>query len=322
LLASDHTIPDRAYDIGAQDNGVLYEPRHGKPLTTAAFVGKATQPGPGVDAGAQFQNPKYTEGYRYNKDQCDFMAALRIFYWFKTRDEGIGSRDQTKFDINLIGEGMHDSYNNKDHIKSYSLGMIAAIKGWTVDNDEEKIGKALVRNKLYGEDMPDYIDDQNKKVRYNRHMYTWNDYQEIFGSNTPMKRCSTEQKEWDYNFEGVAHYGLLPDFLQDLTNVGLKAKDLSVMFQSAEHFAQMWVKTLNAADAIVHPQVRAIWGQGVLELQWLAEDGDQLEETGNIGDPSSWHLSPAPVRTVNRRAEATVQVDDSLAPRFFRVRKP
>src|SRR5262249_47751971 len=132
LLPTDHTVEDRAYDIGAQDNGVLYEPRHGKPLTTAAFVGKAAQPGPPIDTGeAQFKTPQYNKGYRYNKDQCDFMAAIRIFYWFKTRDEGIGSKDQTKFDINLIGEGMHDSYNNKDHIKNYALGMIAALKGWS-----------------------------------------------------------------------------------------------------------------------------------------------------------------------------------------------
>ena len=34
----------------------------------------------------------------------------------------------------------------------------------------------------------------------------------------PMKRCETRLVQWDYNFDSLAHYGLLPDFFHDLTN--------------------------------------------------------------------------------------------------------
>lgn len=49
-------------------------------------------------------------------------------------------------------------------------------------------------------------------------------------------------KKWSINTDGVAHYGLLPDFIQDMKNVGITNKDLSPLFLSAEYFAQMWEK--------------------------------------------------------------------------------
>ena len=35
----------------------------------------------------------------------------------------------------------------------------------------------------------------------------------------PLKRSVTGNKEWDYNMDGLAHYGLMVDFLQDFYNV-------------------------------------------------------------------------------------------------------
>jgi len=83
--------------------------------------------------------------------------------------------------------------------------------------------------------------------RYLHALKVWDDYQRILGANIPLKCCQSAFKQWDINFEGVADYGLLPDFLQDLSNVGLEARDLSVLFRSAEDFAQMWTRSLNAS---------------------------------------------------------------------------
>jgi len=38
----------------------------------------------------------------------------------------------------------------------------------------------------------------------------------------------------------MAHYGMLPDFLQDLRNIGLTAEDLAPLFRSAYDYVQMW----------------------------------------------------------------------------------
>jgi hypothetical protein len=98
-----------------------------------------------------------------------------------------------------------------------------------------------------------------------------------------------------------------------------------VLFKSAEHFAQMWTKTLDAADAIVHPQVylpsSLLSGDKVL-LVWFAEEGDQVEETDDLADAASWRPAAAQIRLESHRAEATVQLDRSAKARFFRVRKP
>lgn len=57
-----------------------------------------------------------------------------------------------------------------------------------------------------------------------------------------MIACTTLSKTWNYNLEGVAHYGLMPDFLQSTKKAGLRAKELGTLFLGAEYFAQMWEK--------------------------------------------------------------------------------
>src|SRR5947209_19120355 len=41
-------------------------------------------------------------------------------------------------------------------------------------------------------------------------------------------------KVFDVNTDGVAHYGMLPDFLQDLVNVGVKPEELSSLLEGLE----------------------------------------------------------------------------------------
>jgi len=66
----------------------------------------------------------------------------------------------------------------------------------------------------------------------------WN---EMSGDNRPLKRCyAGARRDYDINIDGMAHYGMLPDFLQDLRNVGLTAQDLAPLFRSAYDFVQMW----------------------------------------------------------------------------------
>jgi microsomal dipeptidase-like Zn-dependent dipeptidase len=52
----------------------------------------------------------------------------------------------------------------------------------------------------------------------------------------------TGDREFDFNTDGLAHVGLLPDFIKDLTNVGLTEEDLEPLFNSAEVYIRMWEK--------------------------------------------------------------------------------
>ena len=47
-------------------------------------------------------------------------------------------------------------------------------------------------------------------------------------------------RRFDINVDGMAHYGMLPDFLQDLRNVGLPRECLSPLFSSAEAYIALW----------------------------------------------------------------------------------
>src|SRR5215207_2734335 len=59
-----------------------------------------------------------------------------------------------------------------------------------------------------------------------------------FYEGFPM--AQTGSRIWDYRIEGVAHYGLMADFLRDV-----QQRSSSVhqdLMNSAEHFARMWEK--------------------------------------------------------------------------------
>ncbi len=53
-------------------------------------------------------------------------------------------------------------------------------------------------------------------------------------------RATAGPRTFDYNFDGMAHYGLLPDFIEDLENVGLDNGELGPLFRSAEAYVSMW----------------------------------------------------------------------------------
>jgi hypothetical protein len=58
-----------------------------------------------------------------------------------------------------------------------------------------------------------------------------------FGTFTPQV---SGPKVFDYNTIGLAHVGLLPDFIADLKRVGLSSADLDPLFRSAEEYIKMW----------------------------------------------------------------------------------
>ncbi len=60
------------------------------------------------------------------------------------------------------------------------------------------------------------------------------------GRHGTFDKQVTGGKTFDYNVDGLAHVGLVPDFIQDLKKVGLSDADLEPFFRSAEAFLQMW----------------------------------------------------------------------------------
>jgi hypothetical protein len=64
----------------------------------------------------------------------------------------------------------------------------------------------------------------------------------------PLVRSTTAGRTWDYNFDGVAHYGMFVDFLRDVRMLnpagampGRQIVDDQMMY-GADYFYRMWVK--------------------------------------------------------------------------------
>lgn len=55
-------------------------------------------------------------------------------------------------------------------------------------------------------------------------------------------RCKTGNRTWDFNTDGVAHYGLWPDYMRGWDAVGMTAGEKAVFMHSAEDFVVMWEK--------------------------------------------------------------------------------
>lgn len=62
------------------------------------------------------------------------------------------------------------------------------------------------------------------------------------GSNLALTPYVMGQRAYDFNVDGLAHFGLVPDLLQDIKNMGVGAEDLEPVFGSAEAYLRMWEK--------------------------------------------------------------------------------
>jgi hypothetical protein len=65
----------------------------------------------------------------------------------------------------------------------------------------------------------------------------------------PLERSRAGLRDFDMNLDGMAHYGMLPDFLQDTANVlrsrGISpGEKLAPLFHAAEDYLRMWEKAV------------------------------------------------------------------------------
>lgn len=57
-------------------------------------------------------------------------------------------------------------------------------------------------------------------------------------------------RTFDYNYDGAAHIGLMPDLFEDMRQQGLKRSDLEPVYRSADYFAEMWQKAILKGSSI------------------------------------------------------------------------
>jgi microsomal dipeptidase-like Zn-dependent dipeptidase len=62
----------------------------------------------------------------------------------------------------------------------------------------------------------------------------------------PLKPYVMDDRTFEFNRDGLAHFGLIPDMLQDLKNVEMPKRDLQALFGSAEAYLEMWERVERA----------------------------------------------------------------------------
>ena len=62
------------------------------------------------------------------------------------------------------------------------------------------------------------------------------------GPNEPLRRSFAYSggRDFDFNLDGLAHYGMYPDFIQDLKNLGLNSEQIKPLFLATEQYIKMW----------------------------------------------------------------------------------
>ncbi len=69
----------------------------------------------------------------------------------------------------------------------------------------------------------------------------WDQWEKMQGNNPPLERSLAGSiRDFDINLDGMAHYGMLPDLLQDIVNSGVTSQDLVPLFRSAYDYVEMW----------------------------------------------------------------------------------
>jgi microsomal dipeptidase-like Zn-dependent dipeptidase len=62
----------------------------------------------------------------------------------------------------------------------------------------------------------------------------------LYDATGRLSRSRAGRRDFDVNIDGVAHYGMLPDLMQDLRNIGMQPQTLAAMYRSAEDYIRVW----------------------------------------------------------------------------------
>ena len=62
----------------------------------------------------------------------------------------------------------------------------------------------------------------------------------LYDDQGRLSRSTAGRRDFDFNLDGMAHYGLFPDLIQDMRNVGVTAEELATLYRSAEDYIRTW----------------------------------------------------------------------------------
>jgi hypothetical protein len=150
--------------------------------------------------------------------------------------------------------------HDETYVDNVTQGLVSADERIPVDPEQVEDWPLEQRAAYYARrGMADLGDSDRKKVvdLAGRIKVIWDKWHQMNGDNRPLTRCKAgTRRDYDINLDGVAHYGMLPDFIQDVRNAGLSAEDLAPLFRSANDYVEMWTSCDQRA-AVIHEKRHA-----------------------------------------------------------------
>ena len=102
------------------------------------------------------------------------------------------------------------------------------------------------------------------------------------GTTIQLDRDQSGQRTFDFNTDGLAHIGLLPDFLADLEVLGIPLEDLEAVFRSAQGFIDTWERAIHASQRLKGP-LDAPWMEESSQVASLALADDRIAVLNTAG---------------------------------------
>ncbi len=125
------------------------------------------------------------------------------------------------------------------------------------------------------------------------------------GTQLPMNRSTVNGRQFDFNTEGMAHFGLFPDFIADLQSLGVTDTEFGPLFRSAEGYIQMWSRAEQAmVPAPVAHTATPVRGAINLQIQSSASATQSTSFTS-----SSWVIVTATDSLTGASITGTVSVN-------------
>jgi microsomal dipeptidase-like Zn-dependent dipeptidase len=182
----------------------------------------------------------------YDEEECDVWEGIAEFKaGFNPAIHQHPPEDLPNMDLKTLYRRL-EQQREQGRIDNVARGLWASGEGERPAQDAEMenwppeqraadlVGRALEP----GAEEPETVASWHRKIKP-----IWDKWREMEGDNPPLARCfAGPRRDFDINIDGMAHYGLLPDMLQDMRNAGMAVEDFAPLFRGAEDYVRMWEK--------------------------------------------------------------------------------
>ncbi|MBE3143666.1 MAG: membrane dipeptidase [Planctomycetes bacterium] len=191
----------------------------------------------------------------YDQEECDVWQAITQYKaGFNPTIQEHPATDMPEPKIRETLEVLHGGHF-LEWVDNVTIGFWKADESALGDGEQIEKWPDEMRAAYYyrkGQSLEHPGWDKKDQVLTQKIQNIWAQWEKMQGDNTPLVRSKAGlTRDFDINLDGMAHYGMLPDLLQDICNIGLTAADLAPLFRSAYDYVQMWDTCQQRAPKII-----------------------------------------------------------------------